>query len=302
MAERKLPENRSRCAAAAGRRALPECAAPGRSLGQPWLRELAALALVVGLALATAAGAWAAEPKLPELTGRIVDEAGLVTAADRQTIEAMLVALEGKSTDQIAVVTLRSLQDYPIEDFANRLSRKWGIGQAGKNNGILLLVAPNERKVRIEVGRGLEPIMTDLLSGLIINNAILPAFRRGDVSGGIRDGVRDIRDVLLGDAAEVEKRARGGRKGPGPDYAAMIFLAIWIAIVVFVIYAHIRQARLQPGTIGQRRRRDRLGSDDIIVLPGGWGGGSGHWSGGSGGGGWSGGGGDFGGGGASGGW
>lgn len=258
-----------------------------------WLCVIAAgLTLLVGQA--------AAEPKFPELTGRIVDQSKLLTSEDRQAIEAELAALETKSTDQIVVVTLPSLQGYPIEDFSYQLGRKWGIGQAGKNNGILLVVAPNDRKVRIEVGRGLEPLMTDIMSSLIINNGILPAFRRGDFSGGIRSGVRDIKDVLLGDAEAVKERAKGKRAAPKTDIGTMIFIAIWLAIFAFIIYAHIRQARLSPQAAGRRRRRSV--DDNIVIIPGGWGGGSGNWDGGSGGGGWSGGGGDFGGGGASGGW
>ena len=240
-----------------------------------------------------------AAPTFPELTGRIVDQSGLVTYADRQAIEAELAALEKQSTDQIAVVTVPSLQGYPIEDYAYQLGRKWGIGQAGKNNGILLVVAPNERKVRIEVGRGLEPIMTDVMSSLIVNNAILPAFRRGDFSGGIRAGVRDIKDVLLGDAEAVKERAKGRHTAPETDVTTLIFLAIWIAIFAFIIYVHVRHGHSLQRSANRRRRREDGG---IVILPGGTGSGSGHWGGSSGGGGWSGGGGDFGGGGASGGW
>ena len=149
-----------------------------------------------------------AQPRFPELTGRIVDEAQLLSEADRQALTDELHALEEKSTDQLVVYTTRSLQGNPIEDFGYQLGRKWQIGQQGKNNGVLLIVAPNERKVRIEVGRGLEPQLTDLMSKLIIENAILPAFRRGDFAAGIKAGVRDIRDVLLGDAEAVAERAR----------------------------------------------------------------------------------------------
>lgn len=260
-----------------------------------------AAAWAVGFALA---GIAQAEPNFPQLTGRIVDLSGLISDVDKQAIETEIKALEETSTDQIAVITVPSLQGYPIEDYAYQLGRKWGIGQKGKNNGILLVVAPNERKVRIEVGRGLEPLMTDVMSSIIVNNAIMPAFRRGDFSGGIRAGVRDIKDVLLGDAEEVKARARGKRTAPETDVATIIFFVIWIAIIAFVVYAHIRQARLSPQTLDQqrRRRRGRFRDDGIVILPGGWGGGNGQWDGGSGGGGWSGGGGDFGGGGASGSW
>ena len=113
-----------------------------------------------------------------------MDDAHLLTPADKAAIEADLKALEGKSSDQLVVYTTSSLQGYPIEDYANRLFRAWGIGQKGTNNGVLLIVAPTEHKVRIEVGRGLEPQLTDLMTGLIIRNRILPssgaaAFRPG---------------------------------------------------------------------------------------------------------------------------
>jgi hypothetical protein len=124
------------------------------------------LALLFWLAIAARA-----EPKFPALTGRIVDEAGLLSPDDRRQIEAELEALEAKSTDQIVVYTTRSLQGYPIEDFGYQLGRAWQIGQKGKDNGVVLIVAPNDRKVRIEVGRGLEPQLTDLMSKLIIENA-----------------------------------------------------------------------------------------------------------------------------------
>ncbi len=142
-----------------------------------------ALAFVL-LALLLFTGAAHAELKFPPLTGRIVDDAHVLTPADKASIEADLKALEGKSSDQLVVYTTSSLQGYPIEDYANRLFRAWGIGQKGTNNGVLLIVAPTEHKVRIEVGRGLEPQLTDLMTGLIIRNRILPssgaaAFRPG---------------------------------------------------------------------------------------------------------------------------
>jgi uncharacterized protein len=237
-----------------------------------------------------------AAPAFPELTGRVVDEAGQLSGDDRAALTAELAEIESTSTDQVAVVTLKSLQGYTIEDFGYQLGRKWGIGQKDKDNGILLIVAPNERKVRIEVGRRLEPVMTDALSKLIIENAILPAFRRGDFPGGIRTGVRDIKDVLLGDTEAVKERAKGARRSSDADTLQIILFAFWICVVLYIMWAVYRSSLSAQNAAGGRRNGTAIAPGDS----GSWGGG---WSdGGGGGGGWSGGGGGFGGGGSSGSW
>jgi uncharacterized protein len=264
------------------------------------LRLKASLVLALAVISIAASGA-CAEPKFPPLTGRVVDDAHLLTPADKAAIEADLKALEQKSSDQLVIYTTNSLQGYPIEDFGYQLGRAWGIGQKGTNNGVLLIVAPNERKVRIEVGRGLEPQLTDLMTSLIIRNRILPEFRRGQFSAGIKAGVRDIKDVMLGDAEAVKQRAAArppaARKGQG--WGAAIPLVFIVGIFLFVLWAQSQQAR-QPLTGGRYRR---AGYGPPIFFPGGWGGsGGGRGSGGGDGGGFSGGGGDFGGGGASGDW
>lgn len=289
-----MPGVRRAMATVARRRVRPASAAALAAL-------LLALAVVIAIVIVGAAAAYA-EPRLPpQPTNPVVDEAGLLKPDDLREVLEMIRALEARSSDQIVVYTTRSLQGYPIEEIGYRLGRHWQVGQKDKNNGILLIVAPSERKVRIEVGRGLEPLMTDLLSSLIIQNTILPGFRRGDFSGAIKAGVRDIRDVLLGDAEAVQERARGGHdRSPGTDTADITIFLIMLAFFAFIVWNQYRQAQRLPHNARYRRR-----NGDVIVLPGGWGG-SGGWSGsgGSGGssGGWSGGGGDFGGGGASGSW
>jgi uncharacterized protein len=247
--------------------------------------------LVLGLASALA------EPTFPALAGRVVDDAKLLSAADEQALIADLEALEKKSSDQVVVVTIPSLQGYAIEDYGYQLGRHWGIGTKQLDNGVLLIVAPNERKVRIEVGRGLEPTLTDALSKIIIANAILPRFRAGDFAGGIKDGVRDITLTLTGDAAEVEQRAKARHgKDPTMDWTMVIF---WTVILLWFIWVMGRSAQTPAA-------RGRYGGPVIIPGPG-WGGGFGgggfSGGGGFGGGGFSGGGGGgFGGGGASGSW
>ena len=249
--------------------------------------------ILFSLALVLCFAPASAEPTFPALTGRVVDDANLLDPTDEQALTADLKALEDKSSDQVVVVTVPSLQGYAIEDYGYQLGRHWGIGTKQLSNGVLLIVAPNERKVRIEVGRGLEPILTDALTKVIIENAILPRFRTGDFAGGIKNGVRDITLSLTGDAAELEERAKARHDADNPtiDWIMVIF---WTLIILWFIWVMWRSAQTPAA-------RGRYGGP-IIIIPGpGWGGGG--WdSGGGGGGGFSGGGGSFGGGGASGGW
>jgi uncharacterized protein len=262
---------------------------------------LSAFVLFVLSAALFVPNACEAEPKFPPLTGRVVDDAHLLTPADKAAIEGDLKALEDKSSDQLVVYTTDSLQGYPIEDYGYQLGRAWGIGQKGTNNGVILIVAPNERKVRIEVGRGLEPQLTDALSKLIIQNAILPRFKRGEFSAGVKAGVQDIRDVMLGDAEAVKERAAARpAKRNAPDNEELITLIIFIAIFLFVLWVQSQQTG-PPLSGGPYTRRGRYGGGPIFI-PGDWSGGGFGGRGGGGGGGWSGGGGDFGGGGASGDW
>src|SRR6266566_9242813 len=148
--------------------------------------------------------ALAANP--PELTGRIVDQADIIPAATRSTIEPKLADLEAKSGIQLVVATVGSLEGLEIEPYANELFRSWKLGEKTKNNGVLLLVAPNQRKVRIEVGYGLEGTLTDALAKVIIANAITPRFKAGDFGDGISRGVDDIITVLTTDASEWQQR------------------------------------------------------------------------------------------------
>jgi uncharacterized protein len=157
------------------------------------------------LALALAAGiAWALT--FPPLSGRIVDQANIIPQQTREALEPKLAELEQKSGIQLVVATVSSLEGQEIEPYANELFRFWKLGEKQKNNGVLLLVAPNERRVRIEVGYGLEGTLTDALSSVIIANAITPRFKAGDYSGGITRGVEDIITVLTTDASEWQKR------------------------------------------------------------------------------------------------
>src|SRR5437870_327226 len=143
---------------------------------------------------------------LPALTGRIVDQANIIPADTRSVIEPKLADLEAKSGIQLVVATVASLEGQDIEPYANELFRSWKVGEKTRNNGVLLLVAPNERRVRIEVGYGLESTLTDALSKVIITNAIAPRFKAADFGGGLSRGVDDIITVLTTDASEWQKR------------------------------------------------------------------------------------------------
>ena len=166
--------------------------------------------MVFGLALALwPLLATAAEPAFPELTGRVVDDAGLLSYPDKVSITADLKALEDKSSDQLIVVTLPSLQGYPIEEFGYRLGRHWGIGTAKLDNGVVLIVAPKERKVRIEVGTGLEGTLTDALSRIVIENSDPAALSRRRLRR--RHQERDARHRSR--AHRRRRRGRGARQG-----------------------------------------------------------------------------------------
>ncbi|RDJ20588.1 hypothetical protein DWF00_08080 [Bosea caraganae] len=260
------------------------------------------LAAIVVLAFA---GVAAAEPSYPALTGRIVDNANLISAEARGRIEQKIAAHEAKTSDQVVVATLPSLQGVTIEEFANGLFRHWQLGAKSKNNGVLLLVAPNERKVRIEVGYGLEGALTDALSKVIITTAVAPKFKNGDFAGGIEGGVDAILSILAGDAEEWQRKAEiRDDESSFSENLAVIMVMIFIVILIVSILRGLKQ-----GGGGSRMHRTRDGR--WIALPtgsswstgsgSGWSGG-GSWSSGGSSGGFSGGGGSSGGGGASGDW
>ena len=251
----------------------------------------------------------AAAQQFPKLSGRVVDAANLLSPADEAALTGKLQALEQASSRQLVVATISDLQGYPIEDYGYRLGRAWGIGQSEANNGTILLVAPNERKVRIEVGYGLEPILTDALSSIIIREQILPRFRADDYPGGINAGADAIIQQLQAPPEQAEQRALAAaqqeqqqQQAQGSGSGGSIFpLIFWGVVFLFVILPMMRRGRR-----GRRYRRRGGGFPVVIWGPGlggggGWGGG-GFGGGGGGFGGFSGGGGSFGGGGASGGW
>ncbi len=242
----------------------------------------------------------------PTLSGRVVDEAGLLDPAAEAALTQKLAAFEQTSSDQVVVATIPDLQGYDIADYANRLARQWAIGQKKEDNGVVLLVARDDRKVRIEVGYGLEGTLTDALTQLIIQNDILPAFKAGDFPGGIDKGVDGILQFLSGNAAEMQTRADRNSQWSGGDVAdwlfPVLFFGIWILVAGMAMAS--RMARLRGTKVGPNRYRwlGIVWTLDQISRSGGGGGFGGGGFGGGSGGGFSGGGGSFGGGGSSGSW
>jgi len=227
------------------------------------------------LLLCTLALTARADLQFPELSGRVVDSAQMIDAPVREALNQQLLAHEKSTGEQIVVVTVANLQGATLEDYGYQLGRHWGIGQKDKNNGALLIVARDERKVRIEVGYGLEDRLTDAQSSLIINQLILPQFKHGQVSSGISSGVDAILKVL--GSPMVEKTE------PEGDFGSRHPVLIGFLMVLFVLIC----AMMQLMGYGPR---------------GGGSGGLGGGGGGRSGGGFSGGGGSFGGGGSSGSW
>ena len=173
----------------------------------------------------------------PALTGRVVDGGNLLSAADRAALTTDLADLEARTTDQLVVVTLPSLQGTTIEDYGYQLGRNWKIGQKDKDTGVLLIVAAAERKVRIEVGYGLEGTLTDATTKLIIENTILPAFRTGDFALGIKNGTGQIAQLLRADAGTAPRPA--GQATParstanGPVWPMILFGVLGVGLLIF---------------------------------------------------------------------
>ena len=236
----------------------------------------------------------------PALSGRVVDQANIMSPVTKSDVEKKSKDLEDKSGIQLVVATVKSLQGSDIETYANQLFRFWKLGEAKNNNGVLLLVAPTEHKVRIEVGYGLEGTLTDALSSVIITSAITPRFKANDFSGGIERGVDGIIAVLTTGASEWHQKAKVRADDPTAAFGALL-PALLLVVAIFFIWYLIHNANGPPGKGGRS-----------VFIPyggswgsGGWGGGGGGgFSGGGGfdGGGFSGGGGSSGGGGASGSW
>jgi uncharacterized protein len=157
----------------------------------------------------------------------------VLDAATRESLRVKLAALEARSGIQVVVATIKSLNGNSVEDYANRLFRRWQLGQKGKNNGVLLLHAPAERKIRIEVGYGLEGTLTDAATKYIITNSITPRFKANDFSGGMTRGVDDILKALSGDE-EFKQRIAAPAHNPLSDVPPFVFVLIAIVLIIII--------------------------------------------------------------------
>jgi uncharacterized protein len=259
----------------------------------PWRGFVLAAALVV-LSLMVMGGRAFAAPTFPPLTGRVVDDAHVLSPEVQADLTAKLAALEAKTGRQLVVVTLPSLQGDDIEDYGYQLGRAWGIGQKDKNTGVLFIIAPSEKKVRIEVGYGLEPVLTDTLSTIILQEQVLPKFRSGDVAGGVVAGADALVQQLGLDPTMAQANAVQAERAPPRRHHEGLGAVVSFLLVMFVLSAVFRGGR-RGGGMGWIL--------PLMFMGGGFGGGGRDDDGGGGdGGGFSGGGGSFGGGGSSGGW
>ncbi|MGZ9190150.1 MAG: TPM domain-containing protein [Nitrospira sp.] len=290
--------------------------------------------LIAGLWLALMGGLPAEALDVPPLTGRIVDLAGVLPPAVAEQLSADLQAHEAKTSNQVAVLIVPSLEGEPLFDLSHRVATTWKLGRKGTDNGALLLIAIKDRKVRVEVGYGLEGVLTDARSAQIIRNEIVPRFRTGDFPGGITAGVQAILKTIEGTYSAPERPATSSPSsdpfgnvvfavilgvviglllsrmhrllGPVAAGALSFFAAPWVIPALFagavsVALVSLLSALGQGAASGRGRSGSPFDGTWFSTQNGGWGsGGIGGSFGGSGG--FSGGGGDFGGGGASGDW
>ena len=190
---------------------------------------------------------------LPDPQGSVTDLAGVIDAGAKSAIDARIQQVRDKTTAEIAVATVPSLDGTSVEDYANRLFKQWGIGKKGKDNGVLVLVAPTEHKIRIEVGYGLEGVLPDGLSGEIIRANALPAFRNGDYSGGTQATVGRIAEIVEANHTltpeERDKLAAGADQRP-PIWLMTPFFGLFIALGTFAVGLGLRSRTVFPLIFG----------------------------------------------------
>ncbi|MEO6114155.1 MAG: TPM domain-containing protein, partial [Sphingomicrobium sp.] len=222
---------------------------------------------LVGLWLAVLViAAPAAAQTFPKLTGRVVDQAGLLQPAQVVDLTTKSDALEAATGRQFVVATVSSLEGRTIEDYGYRLGREWGIGDEQKDDGVILLIAPNEKKVRIETGYGARVFLTDAVSSVIIRNSILPRFKAGDMPGGIMAGADAIITTMQLPAAEAAKQAQeiGAAEAKRRDRGINPLPIIVMVVIFFVMIGGI--ARRSRGGRKYRRKGGFDAGDAAVLL------------------------------------
>ncbi|BCS88962.1 TPM domain-containing protein [Pseudodesulfovibrio sediminis] len=261
------------------------------------IHRIAVLGFILVLAMATAAMAL----DVPPYTGRVNDMANMMASTTENELDIALIELEKTDSTQVAILTIPSLEGDSLEEFSMRVAEAWKPGMKGSDNGVLLLVSKEDRKIRIEVGYGLEGVLTDVLSGQIIDDVITPQFKAGHFDRGFVDGVTAITAAVRGEFQALQKKKRSR----GTSFLPVIIMIMFSVIFLTEKFGRKRRPLTSGGTIEDGTRRSSVGSTAstlffLSMLGGGRGGGGGSGFGGGGFGGFGGGG--FGGGGASGGW
>jgi len=194
----------------------------------------------------------AAQPALPKPSGYVNDLANLLDEPARTRLTERLRDVEARTSSEIAVATVPSLDGMSVEEYANRLFKEWGVGQEKADNGVLILVAPNEREMRIEVGYGLEGVLPDGLAGEIRDQQFLPRFRDDDYAGGITDGVNRIADIVeKNQVLTAEELARfSGSSSDAPVWVLVPFLGIFVAVGSFMVGLGLRTKAAFPILFG----------------------------------------------------
>ena len=168
---------------------------------------------------------------VPPLTGRVNDTAGMLSTGTRQQLESELAAFEKAESTQVVLLTVPSLEGEPIEQFGIKVAEAWRIGQQGTDNGAILILSKQDRKVRIEVGRGLEGRLTDLVSGRIIRNEMSPRLKAGDIDGGVTAGLLAIMAAVKGEYTASPRDLRHGKRSAPPVFALLIFALVVCAFL-----------------------------------------------------------------------
>lgn len=200
---------------------------------KPARRSLLTVALVLGLASSAAFAPPAAarstapgDKAVPFLTGRVNDTAGMLSSAARAKLEQELAAFEKRTGHQVAILTIDSLDGEPLEDYSMRVVETWKLGRKGKDDGVLFLIAKNDHKMRIEVGYGLEPQLTDAQAGRILDRIVRPRFQAGNFDAGVEDGVNAILASIEGKAVAMPPKAGSSGSPVGTAFGVLIFLVI----------------------------------------------------------------------------